>query len=74
MSVAAPTRDPVVVVDRDNPYPGLHAFTESDAGFFYGRNHEGAELFRLVKRRVLTRISNLISASRPCSGLQRLYL
>ncbi len=54
MSVAAPTRDPVVVVDRDNPYPGLHAFTESDAGFFYGRNHEGAELFRLVKRRVLT--------------------
>ncbi len=31
----------------------------------------------LVKKeyeQVLTRISNLISASRPCSGLQRLYL
>ena len=41
-------------VDRDRPYPGLQAFSESDGAFFYGRKRETFQLLRLVKRRVLT--------------------
>jgi len=37
-------------LDRENPWPGLAAFTEDSREFFHGRNDETAELFRLVQR------------------------
>src|SRR5437764_4839523 len=47
----APT---VSVVDWQHPYPGLNAFKEADRAFFFGRKAEELELFRMVKRLVLT--------------------
>ncbi|HVT81615.1 MAG TPA: WD40 repeat domain-containing protein, partial [Phycisphaerae bacterium] len=41
-------------VDRENPWPGLAAFTEEISEFFFGREAETQELFRLVKRETLT--------------------
>jgi WD40 repeat protein len=41
-------------VDRDNPWPGLSSFTESQRGFFFGREKETEELVRLVRRNTLT--------------------
>jgi len=41
-------------VDRDNPWPGLAAFTEDMRGYFFGRERETAELVRLVRRSTLT--------------------
>ena len=36
-------------LDADNPWPGLHEFTESGKDFFNGREEEKAALFRLVR-------------------------
>jgi WD40 repeat protein len=41
-------------LERDNPWPGLAPFDESDRRFFHGRNAEAAELLRLVRREPLT--------------------
>ncbi|MBV9352216.1 MAG: hypothetical protein JOZ23_11885, partial [Mycobacterium sp.] len=35
-------------LDRDNPWPGLEAFDEKGHEFFYGRDHESAELLNHV--------------------------
>jgi hypothetical protein len=39
---------------RENPWPGLRSYDESEQDFFHGRPKETAELLRLVKRDVLT--------------------
>jgi hypothetical protein len=41
-------------LDEEHPWPGLESFTENDCEYFYGRNDETADLFRLVKRDTLT--------------------
>jgi WD40 repeat protein len=41
-------------LDPNKPYPGLHAFEERDAAFFYGRERELDELFGLVREQRLT--------------------
>lgn len=41
-------------IDSQNPWPGLHSFSESAERFFNGRDVERAELLRLVKRETLT--------------------
>jgi WD40 repeat protein len=41
-------------VDRENPWPGLSSFTEDTSAFFFGREKETDELFRLIKRNTLT--------------------
>ena len=45
---------PATVVPSDlskqNPWPGLRAFGESDRDYFFGRDREAAELFSLVQR------------------------
>ena len=41
-------------VNADNPWPGLEHFTENLRGYFFGRDAEGAELFRRVKQKTLT--------------------
>ena len=38
----------------DEPWPGLESYTEEDASLFYGREAETEELFRLLRRDVLT--------------------
>lgn len=52
-----------VAIERDlpssqlsaqNPYPGLSPFQEGDQAFFFGREHEKVEVFRLIRRDVLT--------------------
>jgi WD40 repeat protein len=42
------------VAHPDEPWPGLESYTEDDAGLFYGRETEAEELFRLLRRDVLT--------------------
>ena len=42
------------VAHPDEPWPGLESYTEDDAGLFYGRETETEELFRLLRREVLT--------------------
>ena len=42
------------VAHPDEPWPGLESYTEDDAGLFYGREAETEELFRLLRREVLT--------------------
>jgi hypothetical protein len=49
----APVESPALV-DRDNPWPGLAAFTEEARSFFFGRAQETDELARLVRRQTLT--------------------
>ena len=41
-------------VNSENPWLGLASFTEEQRGYFYGRDDEIAELFRLLKRETLT--------------------
>jgi tetratricopeptide (TPR) repeat protein len=41
-------------VDAQNPWLGLHAFTEELREYFYGRDVEADELFRRVNRKSLT--------------------
>lgn len=48
------TPDASLQLDRENPYPGLHPFQEQDNSYFFGRNRERNELFRLVARDVIT--------------------
>lgn len=43
-----------VTLDRDNPWPGLAAFTEAQRDFFFGRSGESAELARRARARMLT--------------------
>jgi hypothetical protein len=54
MNTGVATAQARSAVDWENPYPGLKAFTEADSVFFFGRSAEQLELFRLVKRSVLT--------------------
>ena len=42
------------VAHPDEPWPGRESYTEDDAGRFYGREAETEELFRLLRREVLT--------------------
>ncbi len=41
-------------LSRDNPWPGLDPFDESDREYFHGRTAESGELVRLVRRELLT--------------------
>jgi hypothetical protein len=41
-------------LDAENPWPGLEAFREGDAGFFRGRDAEAEALLRHVRRERLT--------------------
>jgi WD40 repeat protein len=52
-SEAAPSAD-TGAVDAENPWPGLASFREADRDFFFGRERETEELFRLVMRERLT--------------------
>jgi WD40 repeat protein len=42
------------VLSRDNPWPGLDPFDETDREYFHGRATESGELLRLVRREQLT--------------------
>jgi WD40 repeat protein len=42
------------LLSRDNPWPGLDPFDESDREYFHGRAAESGELLRLVRREPLT--------------------
>jgi len=41
-------------LNRDNPWPGLDPFDETDREYFHGRAAESGELLRLVRREPLT--------------------
>jgi WD40 repeat protein len=41
-------------LSRDNPWPGLDPFDETDREYFHGRTVESGELVRLVRREPLT--------------------
>jgi WD40 repeat protein len=41
-------------LSRDNPWPGLDPFDETDREYFHGRAAESGELLRLVRREPLT--------------------
>ena len=43
-----------LVIDAQNPWPGLSAFDEKAQKFFNGRDAESAELVRLVGQAPLT--------------------
>jgi WD40 repeat protein len=45
------TREPLT---PENPWPGLASFSESEHGFFFGRDRETQALLRLVRRETLT--------------------
>ncbi|HEY7556365.1 MAG TPA: hypothetical protein VIH18_16305 [Candidatus Binatia bacterium] len=50
-------RAQIPIEDRttaENPWPGLRSYDEEEQDFFYGRSGETLELFRLVRRDVLT--------------------
>jgi hypothetical protein len=50
MSIA----DARIVIDEQNPWPGLAAFSEAAERFFNGRDAERQELRRLVSQATLT--------------------
>jgi WD40 repeat protein len=52
--VASKDLVPGTVVDAQNPWPGLVAFTEDIRDFFHGRAEETDDLLRRVKRKNLT--------------------
>ena len=52
MSVIAATDSASLTPER--PWPGLAAYTEADAGFFFGREAESVELHRLVRAETLS--------------------
>jgi hypothetical protein len=54
MASAFPAEAERGVVDDRNPYAGLQSFTEQDASYFFGREREAEQLFRLVRRGRLT--------------------
>jgi tetratricopeptide (TPR) repeat protein len=41
-------------LDRENPWPGLTPFNEAAQEFFHGRDEAAAELFRRIRRDLLT--------------------
>jgi hypothetical protein len=43
-------------LEERSPYPGLHAFAEEDAGFFFGREREVAELWGKLCERPLVAV------------------
>ncbi len=43
-----------LALSRDNPWPGLDSFDETDRDYFHGRAAESDELVRLVRRELLT--------------------
>jgi hypothetical protein len=45
--------DPILI-DRENPWPGLESFPEGAQSFFHGRDRERDELLRLLRRDTLT--------------------
>ena len=49
-----PTPDEGLVLDHDHPWPGLLSFTEANQSYFFGREREVNELFRLVRQETLT--------------------
>jgi tetratricopeptide (TPR) repeat protein len=52
--LAASPASQAPVLDPRNPFAGLQAFGEGDQTFFHGRDAERQDLFRLVRREVLT--------------------
>jgi phage protein U len=54
MSLAPAISPEYTDLDEQHPWPGLESFTENDCEYFYGRDDETADLFRLVKRDTLT--------------------
>jgi DNA-binding winged helix-turn-helix (wHTH) protein/WD40 repeat protein len=63
---------PVGSADDRSPYPGLAAFTEADAEFFFGREDEVAQMWRrLTSRRLLAVIgpSGVGKSSFLCAGV-----
>jgi len=52
-SVNSVLPNPAASVDRDNPWPGLAAFTEEQCAFFHGRDEEIIDLTQLAERRPL---------------------
>ena len=46
--------DAAQLLDAENPWPGLMSFTEAGQAFFQGREAEKAELYRHVRRDLLT--------------------
>jgi hypothetical protein len=46
-------------VDSHNPWPGLAAFTEDLAAYYCGRTEETEDLFRRVKRKLLTTLFSM---------------
>jgi DNA-binding winged helix-turn-helix (wHTH) protein/WD40 repeat protein len=56
-SISAVDRGPTVDVADPNPYPGLAAYAEKDAEFFFGREVEVGQMWRkLTARRLLALI------------------
>src|SRR5271166_4934539 len=51
-SAGSPT--PPVILDRENPWPGLATFDEESHNFFYGRSSELTQLVGLVQRTNVT--------------------
>src|SRR5208337_2897719 len=45
---------PRVILDRENPWPGLATFDEESHNFFYGRSSELTQLVGLVQRTNVT--------------------
>jgi len=55
MTTSSPPSSPRPAgLDRDNPWPGLAAFTEQEAGFFHGRDGEADDLLDIVRTAGLT--------------------
>jgi WD40 repeat protein len=57
---------------RDNPWPGLTTFAETDRDFFFGREEEAAELLRLLRRDLVTvlyGLSGLGKSSLLCAAV-----
>ncbi len=54
MSSAPPAPRDRLVMDPENPWPGLVPFTEDFHDYFFGRDDEAEALFRLVNRETLT--------------------
>lgn len=54
MSTSSPPANGELRLTPQNPWPGLAAFTAANREFFYGRETEIAEIFRRVRRQMLT--------------------
>src|SRR5712692_10254640 len=54
MNAPSPVSESELGVNEQNPWPGLAAFTEDLSSFFFGREEEIEQLFRLLKRETLT--------------------